>query len=181
VDTPGLTGADRRRDTVAAEAAEADLILWVLRADRPDRSPDHALRAALDARLARMPDRRAPPVLTVIAAVDLLLPGWPFPEHRLPPEARHRLADALAALAEDWQGVAVPVSVEPVDWNLDALEAAIAANLSEARQVQRQRRRLEAGRLRPGETLARAGRGMRSAAAVVAGAVVERFRRRPGA
>jgi uncharacterized protein len=180
VDTPGLTGADRRRDTVAAEAAEADLILWVLRADRPDRSPDHALRAALDARLARMPDRRAPPVLTVIAAADLLLPGWPFPEHRLPPEARHRLADALAALAEDWPGVAVPVSVEPVDWNLDALEAAIAANLTEARQVQRQRRRLEAGRLRPGETLARAGRGMRSAAAVVAGAVVERFRRRPG-
>jgi uncharacterized protein len=180
VDTPGLTGADRRRDAVAAEAAEADLILWVLRADRPDRGPDHALRAALTARLARSPDRRAPPILTVIAAADLLVPGWPFAEHRLPPEARHRLGDALAALAEDWPGAAVPVSVEPLEWNMDALTGAIAALLPEARQVQRQRRRLEGGRLRAGDTLARAGRGLRSVAGIVGAAVADRFRRGRG-
>lgn len=199
VDTPGLTGADRRRDTVAAEAAEADLILWVLRADRPDRGPDHALRAAITARLARQPERRAPPVVTVLAAADLLMPGWPFPEHRAPPEARHRLGDALAAVAEDWpalslaatggasSGLAVPVSVEPVEWNLDALETAIAAAMPEARQVQRQRRRLEGGKLRTGDTLVRAGRGLRSVAGSVAGsvadavkgAVTDRFKRGP--
>jgi len=184
VDTPGLTGAARRCAQVAAEAAEADLILWVLRADRPDRGPDHALRAALAARLADHPDRRAPPVVSVVAAADLLMPGWPFAEHCLPPEARHRLGDALSALAGDWpvdeMGAGVPVSVEPVEWNLDALEAAIAAALLEARQVQRQRRRLEGGRLRPGETLARAGRGVRYVAGAIAGAVADRLRRRPG-
>jgi uncharacterized protein len=179
VDTPGLTGDGRRRDTVATEAAEADLILWVLRADRPDRAPDHDLRRVLDARLARMSDRRPPPVVSVVAAADLLVPGWPFPEHRLPPEARHRLGDALVALSEDWPDAAIPVSVEPVEWNLDALEAALAAALPEARQVQRQRRRLQGGRMKAGETLTRAGRGMRSVAGVVASAVADRFRRGP--
>lgn len=146
VDTPGLDGSARRRDAVAAEAAEADLVLWILRADRPDRAPDRAFQAALAARLAREPERRAPPVVPVAAAVDLLMPGWPFPEHRLPQAAQHRLGAALAALAEDGATGAVPVSAEPVVWNLDHLEEAIAAALPEARQVQRQRRRLAAAR-----------------------------------
>lgn len=146
VDTPGLDGTAKRRDAVAAEAADADLLLWVLRADRPDRAPDRAFRAALDARLARQPDRRPPPLVPVAAAADLLMPGWPFPEHHLPPEARHRLGAALAALAEDGAAGAVPVSAEPVAWNLGALRAAIAAALPEARQVQRQRRRLAAAK-----------------------------------
>lgn len=176
VDTPGLDGTDRRRDAVAAEAAEADLILWVLRADRPDRGPDHALRAAL---AARLPDgRRPPPVVTAVAAADLLLPGWPWPEHLLPPQARHRLAEALAVLAQDWPGPAVPVSLRP-DWNLDALEAALQAVLAEARQTARQRRRL-AARAGLGETAARAGRGIRALAGGVAEAVAERFRRSGG-
>lgn len=146
VDTPGLDGSARRRDAVAAEAADADLVLWILRADRPDRSPDRAFREALAARLAKVPERRPPPVIPVAAAADLLIPGWPFPEHRLPPEARHRLGAALAALAEDGAAGAVPVSAEPVVWNLDALHAAIAAAAPEARQVQRQRRRLAAAK-----------------------------------
>lgn len=171
VDTPGLDGTDRRRDLVAAEALESDLILWVLRADRPDRTPDHALKAALSARLPE--GRRAPPVVTAVAAADLLLPGWPYPEHILPPEARHRLGAALAALAADWPGPAVPVSLRP-DWNLDALDAALAAALPEARQTARQRRRL-AARAGLAETAARAGRGLRA----LAGEVVHRIRR-PG-
>lgn len=176
VDTPGLDGTERRRDQVAAEAAEADLILWVLRADRPDRAPDHALRTALAARLP--PGRRLPPVVTAVAAADLWLPGWPYPEHILPPAARDRLAAALEALAADWPGAAVPVSTRP-NWNLDALEAAVAAALPEARQTARQRRRLAA---RPGlgETAARAGRGLKALAGEVAASVTERLWRPKG-
>lgn len=174
VDTPGLDGSDRRREAAAAEALRADLLLWVLRADRPDRGPDHALRAALATRLG--PERRAPPVVTAVPAVDLLLPGWPFPEHALPPTARHRLGAALAALAEDWPGPAVPVVLADPVWNLDALAAAIAAAAREARQVARQRRRLDGARLRPGAVLAQAGRGLRSAARLATGAAARALR-----
>lgn len=181
VDTPGLDGRAKRTAAVAREAAEADLLVWVLRADRPDRSPDHALRVALEEALAKTPERRAPPVLTVATAADLLMPGWPFAEHRLPPGARHRLADALAALAEDWgAGPVVAVSAEPVPWNLDALQAALTDLLPEARQVQRQRQRLEGRKLNPRETLTRAGRGLRSAAGAVAGALADSLKRRGG-
>jgi uncharacterized protein len=175
VDTPGLDGGARRRDAVAAEAAEADLILWVLRADRPDRAPDLAARAALALKLGE--GRRAPPVVSVVAAADLVLPGWPWPEHRLPPEARDRLAAALAALAEDWPGAAVPVSLRPAPWNLDALEAAVAAALPEARQTARQRRRLAAARPGTGAVLAQAGRGIGAVAGSVAEAIAARLRR----
>lgn len=180
VDTPGLDGSPRRRDKVAAEAAEADLLLWILRADRPDRGPDQALRAALDARLAKNPERRAPPIIPVAAAVDLLLPAWPYPEHRLPPDARNRLGAGLAALAEDWGRPPVPVSAEPEPWNFDVLEAAIMAALPEARQVQRQRRRLAARKTPAAERLTQAGRGIRAAAGMVSGALASRFRK-PGA
>lgn len=176
VDTPGLDGTDRRRDRVVAEAAEADLILWVLRADRPDRAPDHAARAALAERLG--PERRAPPVVTVAAAADLLLPGWPWPEHRLPPEARHRLGAALAAIAADWPRPVVPLSLLPVPWNLDALDSAIAACLPEARQTARQRRRLAAARPDLATTAAQAGRGLRAVVGGVAEAVATRWRDR---
>lgn len=175
VDTPGLDGTDRRRDAVAAEAAEADLILWVLRADRPDRAPDHAARAALALRLGE--GRRAAPVVSVVAAADLLLPGWPFAENHLPPAARDRLAAALTALAVDWPGAAVPVSLTPAPWNLDALEAAIAAALPEARQTARQRRRLAARRLRSADALAQAGRGLRSLAGEAAQALRDRLKK----
>jgi len=181
VDTPGLDGSAGRCAAVAQEAAQADLLLWVLRADRPDRSPDHALRAELDRLLAATPERRAPPVVSVVAAADLLLPGWPWPEHALPPVARHRLDAALEALAADWPGPAVPLSAEPEPWNLSALLAALTAALPEARQVQRQRQRLAGARAGGARaTLVRAGRGLRSAAGVVAGALTEGFRRKGG-
>lgn len=177
IDTPGLDGRPRRRDRALAEMLEADIVLWVLRADRPDRGPDLDLRTAFDAALAAAPDRRPPPVVSVAAAADVLLPGWPYPEHTLPPAARHRLGAALAAMAGDLPGpTPVPIVAQSPAWNLDALEAALAAALPEARQVARQRRRLAGQKLDAMSVVTQAGRGLRSVAQTAASALADRFR-----
>ncbi len=137
-DTPGLDGSRERTATVAALAAEADLVVWVFRADRPDRSPDHRLRHALAEAIG--PSRRAPPIIPVLAAIDLILPGWPWPEHDLPQSARARIETALKALADDWLEPAIPISLSP-KWNLENLEATLVAALPEARLVALGRRR----------------------------------------
>lgn len=174
IDTPGLDGGARRQTGALAAIAEADLVLWVTRADRPDRGPDQALARALATDAGAHPDRRMAPVITVAAAVDLVLrPGWPYPEHTLPPSARDRLDRALAALTTDAPGPLVPVSVEPVPWNLDGLVEAMRAAWPEARQVARQRRRIAARRIDPVAVVVQAGRGLRS----VAGALADRLRR----
>ncbi len=183
VDMPGLDGSDARRDAMLAEIAEADLVLWVLRANRPARAPDHALRAAMAGWFAARPARRAPPVILVASFADALLPGWPFPEGHLPQDAQTRLGAAMAALAGDMDGqVPIPLRGEAPTWNLDTLVDALSAALGEALMVQRNRRRVAAaqaaGGLRLGENLARAGRGARAGAAELGGRLLGRLRSR---
>ncbi len=144
VDTPGLDGTEATLDRLAADMAEADLVLWLLRANRPGRAPDIALLKRFEAHFAALPARRPPPVIVVASAIDALLPGWPYAEHRLPPDVRDRMGRSMAAIAEDMGGGAViPVRAEPPAWNLDTLHDAIAAALDEAAMVQRNRRRLQ--------------------------------------
>jgi hypothetical protein len=59
---------------------EADVILWVLRANRAGRGADVALRERFVARMDAQPNRRRPPLILVPTAADALLPGWPYPE-----------------------------------------------------------------------------------------------------
>lgn len=175
VDTPGLDGGRAIRARLLEQMLAADMVLWVLRANRSGRGDDVALMAAFRAALDRAPARRAPPVIAAASAVDALLPGWPFPEHRLPDAAADRLGQAMAAIGEDLDLMPVPFSLVPVAWNVAALEAALTAALPEALMVQRNRRRLEAtGRRRAlAQNLSRAARGARAGL----GFITERWRR----
>lgn len=144
VDTVGLDGTSARRDRVLGEMVDADLVLWVVRADRPARAPDAALRTAFDARRAMMPNRRFAPVATVMTFADRIVPVHELPEGALDATQRTRLHEAAAAIAADLSCPhPVPVRAEAPDWNIAAVASAIDASLGEALMVQRNRRRLQ--------------------------------------
>ncbi|MFN3953822.1 MAG: GTPase [Pararhodobacter sp.] len=171
IDTPGLdggqdsaqAGAQTLPPALLDDLAEADMIVWVVRASRPARAADRALRAALDARLAALPLRRRAPIIHVASAADTLLPGWPYAENRLPRDAQNRVGQAMAAIAADLgTDSVIPVCAVAPEWNLDTLGEALAAAIPEALMTQRNRRRLAAERQGDGlrQNLARAGRGL---------------------
>lgn len=144
VDTVGLDGSAALRDRVASEMVDADLILWAVRADRPARAPDAALRAAFEARRAAMPERRFAPVVTVMTFADRIVPVHELPEGALDALQRTRLHEAAAAIATDLScPPPVPTRGEAPDWNIPAVFAAVDAALGEALMVQRNRRRLQ--------------------------------------
>ena len=164
VDTPGLDVGRAIRARLLDEMLAADIVLWVLRANRPGRGDDVALMEAFRAALAAQPARRPPPVIAAASAVDVLLPGWPFPEHRLPDAAADRLGQAMAAIGADLDLMPVPFSAAPPGWNIGAVEAALRAAMPEALMVQRNRRRVDASGKGVGfsENLGRAARGARA-------------------
>lgn len=161
IDLPGLDGSRAVEDRVVAELAEADMALWAIRANRPARGVDAAALARLHETFAASPERRPPPVLPVLTAIDTLDPGWPHPEHRLPREVRDRIAAAVAAVAAELSvPMPVPVSAVSPEWNVESLEAAISAHLVEALMVQRNRARLGAGRPSAAENARRGARAL---------------------
>ncbi|WP_209426532.1 GTPase [Pararhodobacter sp. SW119] len=178
VDTEGLDGGKETLKSLSAQMVEADLILWVLRANRPGRAPDTALLAQFEARMAEQPARRRPPLILVAAAADALLPGWPYPEGRLPADEADRVGAAMAAIGQDMGGrVVIPVRAEAPDWNVDPVIDALSAAVDEALMVQRNRRRLEgAESWNVRENLGRAGKGLRTGARVFGRRLRDRLR-----
>ncbi|MEZ5752542.1 MAG: GTPase [Paracoccaceae bacterium] len=162
VDTGGFDGSARRDEAVLAQMDNADMVIWVHRADRPARAADAALLAAWSDAHSATPDRRAPPLLHVVTGVDRVLPGWPRPENQLTRDDQTRLAAITNAVSEALGGPrVVPVSVGPVEWNLNALRQELDACQPQARLAQRSRLRLAAERGTGLSTNARrAGRGM---------------------
>ncbi len=147
IDGPGLDGTAMMQDRVLAEVVQSDMVLWVVRATRPGRAPDLDLRAAMDEWYRARPARRAPPVVSVVSAVDLLLPDWPYPENLLPLAAQQRVGAAVAAIGADLDltpvPAALPVAAGALGWNLETVVGALEAALPEALMTQRNRRRHE--------------------------------------
>lgn len=161
---PGLDGTAARRDEVAALMQDADLVLWVHRANRPGRAPDADLLAAFTALRARRPERGTPPVLHVAVGVDLLIPGWPRPEHALTDGDASTIAAVTGSISKALGGVAVhPLGAQLPFWNLGAIFAAIDAALPMARRVRRQRQRPQPRAAGLVSNLARTGRGAAAA------------------
>lgn len=168
VDTPGLDGSDKRRRASLATLAEADLVLWVHRANRPGRAPDADLAQDLAA-MARSTGR-AIPVLHVATAADLV---HAVPGHPTSAADRQRIADAIAPVLTLLPGPLLPVDLRDPPRGLDALRAAIDNALPEARQARQRRLGRAMGGVRGLKgNLRRAGRGF--------GAVAGLVFRRPG-
>lgn len=144
VDSEGIDGSDAVAARLLEELMQADMVLWVIRANRPARAPDQQLLVRMRAEFAARKMRRAPRVIVVVTGTDLLLAGWPFPEHVLPAPAMEQLGEILKAVRRDLQeDIVVPVSTQPPEWNIAQLETLIAQGAGEALAVQRNRRRIE--------------------------------------
>lgn len=161
-----LDGTPKRARLVAEAMAASDMVIWLHRANRPGRAADTALASAFAEALAGQPDRTPPPVLHVVSGVDLVVPGWPRPEHHLGPAEQARIAAVERAVAEAVGAPgALAISTRAPVWNLTSLRHQIAEALPAARRAQRSRQRAAvAPAAGIAGNLARAGRGVRALA-----------------
>lgn len=153
-----MTGA------VLDELCAADMVIWVLRANRPAREIDRAAIATFDRRFADMPERRKPPRIVVISGIDQIVTGWPFPENLLTDDAMARVSEIVAAVARDIGDSAahpLPVVLVAPEWNTGTLRDRVQARLTEGFMVQRNRLRIENRKTSLREEVTRAGRGVR--------------------
>jgi predicted GTPase len=144
IDTQGLVGGGATEDAILKQMLDCDMILWVVRANRPARAPDVALMTRFNAEYVTNHSRRKPPVVIAISATDTLLPGWPFAENILPDSDRTTVSALVAAIERDLgQAGALPVCAEDPVWNIDVLARTIGDSAKEAIMTQRNRRRLD--------------------------------------
>ncbi|TVR58813.1 MAG: GTP-binding protein HSR1, partial [Candidatus Competibacteraceae bacterium] len=143
-DTPGCDTEWLDDKTLRKTVLDADLLLWVCAAPRPDRRLERERLDAARAWLAARPDRRPPPLVVAVSHIDQLRPPreWQPPYDLVNPQGpkAENIRAAVAAVASD---LATPVaSVIPVclaegrAYNVDdALWAAILAQQDEAGRV----------------------------------------------
>lgn len=161
LDLPGLDGSQKTNDAVLAELDQADLVVWVSRANRPARDIDRRVLEEFRAAFATRPDRREPPLVGVVTGIDMLLDRWPFPENLLPPDALSETARIVTAIAKE-TGCDNPVPVALIDpeWNVDTLRMTLESRLLDALMAQRNRVRTSEARTGVTREITRAGRGV---------------------
>lgn len=147
-DSPGCDSAGFDQAKMLAAAKNADLILWVSAANRPDRQSERECLDQLRAAQAAWIDRRSPPLLVAASFIDRLRPvnEWQPPYDLTQPSNTKALNinAAVQAIASD---LAVPVEkVIPVCllkgkiYNVDdTLWAAILNHQDEALRVRMMR------------------------------------------
>jgi predicted GTPase len=153
LDSPGLRTDPAAEARLIAEAAQCDLVLWVVDASRADRENDRAALAAFRAHFGGQPNRRRPPVILVLTHIDRLRP---FQEWQPPydvNEPRGAKAMAIRAAMEtvgSELGFAledlVPCCLDEAvgRYNIDAVWAKVLATLPEAERAHLVRRLSEA-------------------------------------
>lgn len=168
LDSEGLDGSARGNERMLKEMTQSDVIVWVIRANRPARSVDATLKAQLDDWFEAHPRRRKPLVLVVASAMDQVVKES-ISELSLPSAtAQATIAAAVNAIGKDMPGTQVlPVATGPSLWNLDTIADALRTELEEAKRVQRNRRRVTGAasekRLRHQlKKVARLGKGKKS-------------------
>lgn len=182
LDSEGLDGTARGLDRMLKEMTQADLIVWVIRANRPARDLDVGLKQRFDHWFEAHPRRRKPVVLVVASAMDQLVGDVAGGQEQLPAATQETIAAVVKVIGKDMQDLAVlPVSAGPVMWNLDIVADALRAELAEAKRVQRNRRRVAGAQ---GEStwrsqIRKGGKGVRQGARLVSGRVAKTLGSKP--
>lgn len=141
VDAPGLTAAST--DQIAELAREADCIVWVLAAHRPDRALDRAVLDSVRGYYAARPEQTMPPMIGVMTHIDRLSPAreWQPPYDVVAPTRPKEIAmrAALQAAAGDLampQEDVVPCRLQPAEraYNVDAAWGLLTARFDAARR-----------------------------------------------
>ena len=145
IDSPGLTSDEKMLRKLVEEAADCDLVLWVVAAHRADRETDRRALERLRVYFASHLNRRRPPIVLVATHIDRLRPfgEWSPPYDLKAPttEKARNIAAALSAAATDLgfePDEAVPLSLAETApaYNVELLWARIAGALPEATRAQ---------------------------------------------
>ncbi|PML05971.1 GTPase family protein [Vibrio lentus] len=153
VDLQGLDGNPKTEALMLKEMTQADVVLWVLKANQSARDLDKQLKDRFDAFYddPKNISRKKPIVLSVVNQVDRLKPvnDWQPPyDLENPTSAKAKIiAQALEynhiLLQTD---IALPLAIAPdkVQFGLDTLRQTLIERIADANNVQRNRQRLEA-------------------------------------
>lgn len=145
VDTPGLEAQGKGREALLGRLADADALLLVTSAIRPDRSADEIVLREIVSRMREDPARRPPPILTAMTHIDHLRPvkEWEPPYDIDEPKSvkGRSIRDALVSVAQDLDvdpGDVIPVAAETPEaaYNADVLRARLAAMRPDAIRTQ---------------------------------------------
>ncbi|MCY9865464.1 50S ribosome-binding GTPase [Vibrio coralliirubri] len=153
VDLQGLDGNPKTEALMLKEMTQADVVLWVLKANQSARDLDKQLKDRFDAFYddPKNISRKKPIVVSVVNQVDRLKPvdEWQPPyDLDNPTSAKAKIiAQALeynqTLLLPD---IALPLAIAPekVQFGLDTLRQTLIERIADANNVQRNRQRLEA-------------------------------------
>lgn len=153
VDLQGLDGNAKTEAVMLKEMTQADVVLWVLKANQSARELDKQLKGKFDAFYddPKNISRKKPILVTVVNQVDRLKPvdEWKPPyDLENPTSAKAKIiAQALeynqTLLKPD---IALPLAIAPekVQFGLEALKQTLIEHIADANNVQRNRQRLEA-------------------------------------
>jgi predicted GTPase len=154
IDTVGLASSPDDLEVLSRQAADADMILLVVRANQPARAPDQQVWQSLRDAFAAQPRRRQPPLVLVMTHIDQLTPKalW-SPPYDLGSDDRKAISITQAmhsalqqiGLPEDTPAVPVCLSTTKGYYNVDAVAAQLMLLQDEATLTQLNRRRLERG------------------------------------
>ncbi|MEZ9681304.1 GTPase family protein [Vibrio splendidus] len=153
VDLQGLDGNPKTEALMLKEMTQADVVLWVLKANQSARDLDKQLKDRFDAFYddPKNISRKKPIVVSVVNQVDRLKPvdEWQPPyDLENPISAKAKIiAQALeynqTLLQPD---IALPLAIAPekAEFGLDTLRQTLLERIADANNVQRNRQRLEA-------------------------------------
>lgn len=153
VDLQGLDGNPKTEAQMLKEMTQADVVLWVLKANQSARDLDKQLKDRFDAfyEAPKNISRKKPIVVSVVNQVDRLKPvdEWQPPyDLGNPISAKAKIiAQALeynqTLLQPD---IALPLAIAPekAEFGLDTLRQALLERIADANNVQRNRQRFEA-------------------------------------
>ncbi|MEC7306980.1 GTPase family protein [Vibrio crassostreae] len=153
VDLQGLDGNAKTEALMLKEMTQADVVLWVLKANQSARDLDKQLKDKFDAFYddSKNISRKKPIVVSVVNQVDRLKPvdDWQPPyDLESPTSAKAKIiAQALeynqTLLQTD---IALPLAIAPekAQFGLDVLRQTLLERIADANNVQRNRQRFEA-------------------------------------
>ncbi|TCN79884.1 hypothetical protein EDB62_101146 [Vibrio crassostreae] len=153
VDLQGLDGNAKTEALMLKEMTQADVVLWVLKANQSARDLDRQLKDRFDAFYndSKNISRKKPIVVSVVNQVDRLKPvdDWQPPyDLENPASAKAKIiAQALEynhiLLQTD---IVLPLAIAPekAQFGLDALRQTLLERIADANNVQRNRQRFEA-------------------------------------
>lgn len=152
VDTVGLTENAQSLDAIATESLNADLLIWVARANQPARAADASLHKKLQSTLLEQSSRIAPPVMLVLTHIDQLSPKalWEPPydlesDNKKASNIKMALTSCKQqiGLADDTPTIPVCLTDQHNAYNIELVAAQIMAMQADSARAQLNRRRLE--------------------------------------